>query len=715
MKKVALWTTLAALFAIPFIVLYVDGTIYFPFIAGKNFAFRMLVEIAVAGWLVLAIADKQYRPKFSWVMVLFGLFTAWMAIADFFAVNPHKAFWSNFERMDGWVTLIHLFLFFVVLASVLGPEKLWRKWWLTSAGASALVCLYGVFQFFGLTRIHQSDTRLDASLGNSEYLAGYLLFAVPTTLWLAFETKEKKMLWLRYALFALAAVQILVLVGTGTRGTMVGFLVAAIAAAFLWLLEAGKKGKQGAAVALVSILFVIGGFIALQNQPFIAQNPILSRFSAISLKDMEVRFTIWNMAIQGFEERPILGWGQEGFNYVFNKYYDPSLYGQEPWFDRVHNLYLDWLIAGGIPALLLFVGLFAAAVIALYRSAASRPERILVFAAFIGYGVQALVVFDNLFTYVPLAALFALAYSARSKPIEALEKAREANETTLASLVTPLVVVGLAVTLWLVNVPTIQGGKNLIHGVTRELDVTTRFAYLKQAVNDRPFAIQEVREQLMSFTSGVLNAPDVPTSLKQELLAFTNSQMVEQFKQTPMDARMHMQYATMLRTIGDYENAFKESTLAHTYAPTKQAVILEQGMEKWQSGDVQAARTLFESAYALDKRYELGAAYAAVGHIITNDVAGGKAILEERFGTSIVDQPVLVPAYYHIKDWNNLIPILQLHAKNANDANSGFQLAAAYNESGQRAKAIQTIRETMAAHPEVAAQGASFLTQLGAN
>jgi O-antigen ligase len=54
------------------------------------------------------------------------------------------------------------------------------------------------------------------------------------------------------------------------------------------------------------------------------------------------------MAIKGIAEKPFIGWGQESFNYVFNKYYDPRMYNQEQWFDRAHNVFFDWLTAGGI-------------------------------------------------------------------------------------------------------------------------------------------------------------------------------------------------------------------------------------------------------------------------------------------------------------------------------------------------------------------------------
>src|SRR6185437_7142376 len=149
------WVVLAALFVIPFLVLYVSNSLFFPFITGKGFAFRILVEAAAAAWVVLAFVEPKYRPKFSWTLALYGALVVWMFIADAASLSPLKAFWSNFERMDGWVTLIHLFVFFVVAGSVLSVDGLWRKWWLTFLSASALVSFYGVFQLLGWLQIHQ--------------------------------------------------------------------------------------------------------------------------------------------------------------------------------------------------------------------------------------------------------------------------------------------------------------------------------------------------------------------------------------------------------------------------------------------------------------------------------------------------------------------------------------------------------------------------------
>ena len=125
-KQIARWVALGALFLIPFAVLVVANSYFFPFITGKAFYLRILIEFAVAGWAVLAFLDKEYRPRFSWISVAVVGFVVWMFIADVFAPNALKAFWSNFERMEGWVLLAHLLGFFFAASAVLRVEKKWR-------------------------------------------------------------------------------------------------------------------------------------------------------------------------------------------------------------------------------------------------------------------------------------------------------------------------------------------------------------------------------------------------------------------------------------------------------------------------------------------------------------------------------------------------------------------------------------------------------------
>src|SRR3989344_2341086 len=184
-KSIARLVALGALFLLPFTPLMVANPFFFPFITGKAFYLRALIEIAVGAWVVLALLDKEYRPRFSWIGASVVGFVVWMFIADAFALNAMKAFWSNFERMEGWVLLVHLLGLFFSASAVLRVEKKWRAWFLTSLGVSVVLVGYALLQLNGTLAIHQGSTRIDASLGNSAYFAIYLLFSVFVALWLA--------------------------------------------------------------------------------------------------------------------------------------------------------------------------------------------------------------------------------------------------------------------------------------------------------------------------------------------------------------------------------------------------------------------------------------------------------------------------------------------------------------------------------------------------
>lgn len=717
-KTIARWVTIGALFLIPFLGLYISNSMYFPFITGKNFAFRMLVEIAFAGWLVLMACDKTYRPRFSWTLVWYKTLAVWMFIADaFFAVNAHKALWSNYERMDGWVTLAHLYIFMVVLASVLSAEKLWRKWWLAFIAGNALVCVYGVAQLLGLAAIHQSGTRIDASIGNAEYFAGYLLFAIAVTIWQALETRDKKLVWLRYSLFALAVVQFVLLFATGTRGTLVGLIAAGFFGSVLWILESGKQGRKVGAAVLAVLIIVVGGLFVMRNASFVQHNPNIQRLASVfTLKEaLGPRLSIWHMAIEGIQEKPLTGWGQEGYNYIFNKYYEPSLYAQEPWFDRAHNIFLDWTVAGGLPALLFFLATLIAAAFALYRAPVSRHERVLLLSALFGYGVQGLAVFDNLFTYIPLVAILGMAHMASSRPIKMLEQMHEVNDTRLDTLIAPAALVVGGLLIWFVNVPSVLASQDLIDGVTPTNSVQSRLDSFKSAVSRNGLAHQEVVEQLMSFAAQESSDASVTQDVRQSIVDFTGQEMNAELQRAPLDARLHLQYALFLRVIGDLKDAQAQSAIARTNSPNKQMIIVEQGVEAFQDKQYAAAKELFTQAYNLDTDNKDPIAYAAATDIASGNIAAGKALLQQTYGTTTVAHPMLVLAYYQIKDWNDLVDIVRAQAMQTGDVNTEFQLVAAYYQAGRKADAIAELQAITTEHPEAAQQAQALMQQVQAH
>ncbi len=126
--KIIKYCVLAGLFLTPFLVLVVPASLFFPFITGKNFAFRILIEIIFSLWLVLAIFDKNYRPRFAGknnlLIIILSVFIFGLALSSIFGSNLYRSFWSNYERMEGLITYLHLFAFFLALTTMLKTEKL---------------------------------------------------------------------------------------------------------------------------------------------------------------------------------------------------------------------------------------------------------------------------------------------------------------------------------------------------------------------------------------------------------------------------------------------------------------------------------------------------------------------------------------------------------------------------------------------------------------
>jgi len=361
------YVILIGLFAIPFVPLIVSASLFFPFVTGKAFVFRLIVEIIFACYLILAIRDKSYRPKFSWIFGALISFLIVMAAATIFAVNPFKAFWSNFERMEGYITLLHLGAYFIVLGSVLKTKELWNRLIATSLAGSVIMSGYCILQIFGKIAINQVGVRVDGPLGNAAYLGIYMVFHIFLAWILFIGTKSK---WQRILLGAVALLDAVILYFTATRGAILG-LLGGVVVALIYMVIKSEKGdniRKVAAAGLLSLIVIVGLFFALKNVSFVQNSPVLSRFSSLSVSEIETqgRYYVWPMALKGFLDKPILGWGQEGFNFVFNKYYDPHMYNQEAWFDRAHSTPLDWLVAGGALGLLSYLSIFFARTLAIH-------------------------------------------------------------------------------------------------------------------------------------------------------------------------------------------------------------------------------------------------------------------------------------------------------------------------------------------------------------
>src|SRR3989344_5612068 len=89
-KKISLYTIYIGIGAILVSPILVDNRLVFPFITTKVFLFRVVVEIIFLAFLALNIVSEEYRPKWSWPLVLLTAFVAVAALSSSQAWCAHE-------------------------------------------------------------------------------------------------------------------------------------------------------------------------------------------------------------------------------------------------------------------------------------------------------------------------------------------------------------------------------------------------------------------------------------------------------------------------------------------------------------------------------------------------------------------------------------------------------------------------------------------------
>lgn len=721
---------LAGLFAVPFVPFIVSSSLFFPFITGKAFIFRLVVEIVFACYLILALRDPSVRPKFSWILGALLSFLIVMGLADIFAINSFKAFWSNYERMEGYVTLLHLGAYFLVMSSVLKSESLWNRLLSTTLGASALMSIYSFFQLAGKITINQGGVRVDGTLGNAAYLGVYMLFHLFIAALLFSRFKEK---WQRGLIGIVALMNLVVLYYTATRGAILGLLGGAVIT-FLFLLFKDKSAQGGPASGgvaavrkvalggLLGLVVFVGLFIAVKDNSLVRENPVLSRFASLSFEEIKTqgRYYVWPMAWKGFLERPVLGWGQEGFNFVFNKYYVPEMWSQEPWFDRAHSTPLDWLIAGGALGALTYLSIFAMAAYYLFRSDEhlSQKEKAIILGLLSGYFFNNLFVFDQIGSYILFFLVLAYLHShAPESKFSLWDKVATKLESKLGTGQKPvaeaLIVIAVVVASYFSVYAPWQQNKDLLAvlALSNQGKIGEIADYKKPLRSGTGFA--ESLEYVSQTAAAIANS-DAPMEFKQQLFQVVDESFQKHIAKVPTDLRYRLFYSGFLSKYGWYGKALEQLEVAKELSPKKQQIYFEIASNSLSDGKPEQAVEAARVAYELDPSYTeakyvygltLTAANDPKASELLSDFSEEKIIFDDRYLNSLLIA-------------GRADEIVKLAIKRVELEPDNYQhrvtLTAAYLQSNRRAEAIQTLEELIRINPSFKEQGEYYISEIRA-
>lgn len=733
------YSIITGLAAIAFIPLYVANPLFFPFITGKAFAFRIIVEIVFALWLILLLrekgtdtvnTEKSVIPKINSLTISITVFTIITLIADIAGLNPLRSIWSNFERMEGWMIIIHLWAYFMVLSSVLTTKENWYKFFNVVLVSGAITAFYGLFQYYDWAVAHQGD-RVDASLGNAAYMAIYMLLNACLAAYMALVnfTKNSRSNILSWIYVAASALFSFVMFQTATRGTIIGWTLAVIVACGMYAIFGRKEKGQSNTSRMIAggliVLIFLSGFLFYKNRNanWIQASPVLGRMANISLSDTktQARGFIWPMAVKGVFESPksaIIGIGQENFNYIFNSHYNPLMYGHEQWFDRAHSVFLDWLAAGGLLGLLAYLALYVLAFISIIKSNITIGQKSILTATLVGYGIHNIFVFDNQTSYIMFFTFLAYIHSFNRGKVLGLFKNHEKKPsedwiTVRDYILVPLALILLVLSLYFINIRSIQANARLIDALVA--CTNTQAVSVKSFENalklNQTMANQEIREQLLNCASNIIQNPQVPETTKTEFYTLAQQEVVKHITAIPNDARMYIMAGTFFNNVGDPKAATSLLEKANELSPNKQSIVYELATNYFNIGRIPESLALLEKAYlSAPENYDAKVAYS-IALVSAGQEAKAQTLFADEPG--IFKDPRMIMAYMTSKQYGKAIEIYKkMIEKNPEDQKNYPALAYVYVISGQNSLAILTLEKMQLQFPTLKTQIDALIKQI---
>ena len=536
------------LYAAPFLVLIFIESFYFPFVITRTVFFRLLMQLGLSFYLLLlSLNFKKYRPCFNWALALVIIFFLIQLAAAIFGYDFYKSFWSDFERMEGVVSLIYLAVYLFLLQAFLREKQQWLFYVRLILISSVIVSLYGVAQKFNILPVFEAGIgRVTSTIGNAAFLAGYLLITSGLGIYYYFNEAIKN-----YKYFALIAIglNLAVLFLTSTRGAILGLIAGGVIFLLFNALYLSGKIRRNSLAIIIILAVVFIGFFAFRARLADSNIEFLRRLATISADDSTVlnRLLVWRMAVNDFKFQPLFGAGQENFDVIYNKYYTPDI--SENWFDRTHNVYLDQLMAGGIFGLIAYLAILFYLFYLLFKN---RREDYWQFAVvsslLVAYAIHNFFVFDTLntsFLYFFLIGLI----SFREKNAE--EKNAQPNNQAFNRIFIILIIINIFVFYKLVYLPLKINRAIYVGYYYAVADTYRSYENFKQALSYK-FGSTEAAAQLNKMWDIVEAQNDINAAVKEKYLALNREKLEFASANFPLDIKAKMYLGQLI--INNYKD-----------------------------------------------------------------------------------------------------------------------------------------------------------------
>ena len=686
-------------------VFFVFKSLLFPFITSKQISFNILIEALFIFWLALIIKYPEYRPKKSWITYgLIGFFAA-LLISCFTSVDFNLSFWGDVERMLGVFHLLHFLAFYFIIITVFREWRDWKFLFIISLVFSVFVSYIGI-----------TGEKAWSTIGNTAYVAGYIIFNIYFALLLFFKERNKIIKWLYLIPIP---IMLMAFKRCGISGAFVGLGFSIMVLFFLYgLLSKNKKVKIiTLGIGLLTVLLT-GLIFTNRDSDWVKNTPFISAARDITFQKntFQTRLISWRAAAKDFKNHPILGTGHGNYAIIFDKYFEPTFYDytrSETYFDRAHNNLIDIGSTTGLLGLLTYLAIFIA--VAYYLIKGYREEKInlhefvLLTCLIIAYFVQNLAVFDSLVTYMGIMMVLGYIYWLNRK-----EEEREVTEERGLENKEIYILAGVGLLIFIIMyqynikplkmlVGTIDGQRAYSQG-----DIVKTIDTYKKALSYQTILDRDSRTSLNRlFTSNASQLKKLGQEKGQEILDYNIELAEANVKYNTSDSLNQMILAQILNNAASYNSdnpekfnyysnrALEAIDKSIEASPGRVPIYFQKAQIYITRGEKDKAVETLKYAVSLNEKYYDSSCHLAKVLFFYKDAEEGYKYMDQciDLGGANLLAPAntvksLVNYYVEQEDWPKVISLYQrLTQLEQKETKHWINLAKLYAQIGDKEKA----------------------------
>jgi O-antigen ligase len=339
------------------------GLLFYFDVTPKTLVLCLGTAVAALWWALAGGAGFSRTSRVArWFTLVLAATAVSLAVSTLASAKPAMSFsGSTWRRWGLIVQLAVLALAYLVAAACAGrPERL-RLILRAITVSGLLTALYGAAQYFGWDPVlpkqvyHAGEgiwtiVRPPSTLGHADYFGGWLLCAIFAALALVLTETARFWKWLGWVTVAAGCAAVML---SGTRSALLGLACGAVFVAF-W------RG-----VRVTRRMGLIAGFLCAAGVAFYL-SPVGAKLRARVHWSAEEplgggRLWLWRDSLRMAAARWPVGYGPDIFTAAFPRWQSAELARTEPDFfqESPHNVFLDALVAQGLPGLILMAALCA--------------------------------------------------------------------------------------------------------------------------------------------------------------------------------------------------------------------------------------------------------------------------------------------------------------------------------------------------------------------